>query len=150
MKILISDNIRSLHNIGSFFRTADGAGVDMIFLCGQSATPPHKDIAKTALGAEKVTSWEYFSCTLDAITKAKDLYNCTILALEKTDDAKNIFVNTAPKDFALVVGHEIMGVSKDALEVSDQIISIPMFGEKECLNVSVATGVALYQLISRQ
>ena len=145
MSILIADNIRSLHNVGAFFRTCDGLSVDQIFLCGTTGKPPRKEITKTALGAEEVIPWKYFEYTADAVMYAKK-EGCTILALEVTKESKNIREYRVPQDWALVVGHEIMGVGDDILKMCDEVISIPMHGVKQSFNVSVATGIALFAL----
>jgi len=147
MKILIVDNVRSLHNIGAFFRTCEGLGVDKIFLCGKIACPPRKEITKTALGAEELVSWEHFDRTLDGVRAAKDI-GCSILSLELTEDSIDLKSYKIPEKWALVVGHELLGVDDEILESCDSILEIPMQGEKSSLNVSVATGIALYALSS--
>jgi len=145
MRILIVDNVRSLHNIGAFFRTSEGLGVDKIFLCGKVAIPPRKEITKTALGAEELVDWEHFESTLEGVQKAKEL-NCSILSLELTKDSIDIKNYEVPENWALVVGHELLGVDDEILKICDDILEIPMKGEKISLNVSVATGIALYEL----
>lgn len=143
--IIVCHNIRSAFNIGSIFRTADGAGVTKIILGGYSAHPPHPKITKTALGAEKSLRFERAWQTWQAIEKLRK--NCYyIVALEKTRSAKNIF-NFKPKfPLVLVVGNEVRGLSKEILKRCDEIVFIPMRGRKESLNVSVAFGIAIYQL----
>jgi 23S rRNA (guanosine2251-2'-O)-methyltransferase len=150
--ILILDNIRSVYNTGAMFRTCDGVGVSEVFLCGTTPTPidrfgrKRKDFAKVALGAEESIPWKYFQTTEDAITEAKE-QGCEIFALEQ--DEKSIQYNSiAPtKNFALVVGEETQGLPQNILELSDAVLEIPMRGVKESLNVSVAAGIALYQLL---
>ncbi len=148
--VVILHNIRSRENVGSIFRTADGAGVSKIYLCGITPTPPHEKISKTALGAETFVPWEYYKQTWRLLKKLK-AQGVKIIALEQTNDAQNIFakgafVNTkAP--FALVLGNEVRGLSPQILKYCDKKISIPMYGKKESLNVAVAAGIALYQLI---
>jgi len=143
MKILIADNVRSLHNIGSLFRSCECFGIDMLLLCGISATPPRKEITKTALGAEKDVNWKYFKTTENAITFAKE-QKCKIIGIELTEKSKALHKYKVPENYALIVGHEVMGVDENILETCDDIVEIPMKGIKTSLNVSVATGVALH------
>ena len=142
---VVCDNIRSLENIGSIFRTADALGVTKIFLCGISGRPPHDRIAKTALGAEKIVPFEYHKQTgrlIDRLKKEK----IRIVALEQ-DKKAIIYTRFKPKfPLVLVVGHEVKGISKSILKKADQVIYLPMKGQKESLNVSVAFGVAGYQI----
>ena len=154
-KILILDNIRSQHNVGSLFRSGDGVGVDMIYLVGTTPSPidrfgrPVKEIEKTALGAEKSIKWEHID---DIVSLLKNLKNegVEILALEqdeKSIDYKNFnFENIKNKSVAIILGNEVDGISKNVLERVDTILEIPMKGEKESLNVSVAGGIILYRL----
>lgn len=142
--IVICHNIRSAFNVGSIFRTADGAGVDKIILGGYSAHPPHPKLIKTALGAERVVLYERVWQTWRAI---EDLKKCGyyIVALENSFGAKNIFKFKFKFPLALVLGNEARGLSREILKRCDEIVFIPMAGEKESLNVSVAFGVAIYQ-----
>ncbi len=145
-RILITDNVRSLHNIGSFFRTCDAFGVDAIYLCGVSATPPRKEISKTALGAEGRVPWKYFSTTLEAVEDAK-VQGCQLLALEIASNSVPLQKFKAQPSWALVVGHEILGVDAEVMKQCDAILEIPLPGTKESLNVSVATGIGVYALV---
>ena len=142
---VICDNIRSLENIGSVFRTADALGVTKIFLCGISGTPPNHKISKTALGAEKNVPFEYHKQTWRLIEKLK-AQNIKIVSLEQ--DKKAIeYTKFKPKfPLALVIGNEVKGVTKKVLSQSDEIIFLPMRGKKESLNVSVAFGVAGFEI----
>ena len=161
---VILDNIRSRENVGSIFRTADGAGVKKIFLCGY--TPQPKDfqyqvssikyqgnetdkIAKTALGAEKWMPWEYCSTTWRLLKRLRD-EGLWLTALEQTKNSKNIFElklsSMVSRPLAIVVGNEIKGLSPKILSYCDEVVHIPMYGRKESLNVAVATGVALYAI----
>jgi 23S rRNA (guanosine2251-2'-O)-methyltransferase len=143
---VICDNIRSLENIGSIFRTADALGVSKIFLCGICGQPPNPKIAKTALGAEKTISFEYHRQIGRLINKLKR-YKINIVALEQDKRAVN-FISFKPEfPLALIIGNEVKGVSKKVLDRSDKIIYLPMQGKKESLNVSVAFGVAGYEII---
>jgi len=145
---LVLDNIRSRENVGSIFRTADGAGVSKILLCGITSAPPHGRISKTALGAEMYVPWEYRRNTRQLLTELKTK-GIKIIALEQTAKSKNIFTFKLPnsKALALIVGNEVNGISPKILKYCDKVLYIPMSGRKESLNVSVAAGVALYQLI---
>ena len=140
---VVCDNIRSLENIGSIFRTSDALGVDKIFLCGICGKPPHDKISKTALGAEKNIPWEYHWQTWRIIDKLKK-EKINIVSLEQTK--KSICYNKYKPKFplALVIGNEVKGVSPGILKKSDKIIHLPMIGKKESLNVSVAFGIAGY------
>jgi len=142
---VICDNIRSLENIGSIFRTADALKVDKMFLCGISGKPPNQKISKTALGAEKTVSFEYYSQTWRLIEKLKK-ENINIISLEQ--NKKSILYTKLKYKFplALIIGNEVKGISKKVLEKSNKIIYLPMRGKKESLNVSVAFGVAGYEI----
>jgi len=147
---VICDNVRSLENIGSIFRTADVFGIDKIYLTGICGQPPHPKISKTALGAEKWILWEHYWQIWRIIEKLKK-EKVNIIALEKipftaAQVKKSIDINKFKPKFplALVIGNEVKGVSKSVLKKADQIIHIPMQGKKESLNVAVAFGVAAY------
>lgn len=142
---ILLNNIRSLHNVGSIFRTSDGAGVKKIFLCGQTGYPPREEIAKTALGAEDCVSWEYYIDPIDCIKMLKKK-GVRIVALEQTKKSVDYRKFKPKYPLCLIVGHEIDGVQKKILELCDDIVEIPMKGEKQSLNVSVAFGIAVYEL----
>ena len=143
---MICDNIRSLENIGSIFRTADALGVDKIFLCGISGNPPHHKISKTALGAEKTIAFEHHWQIWRIIDKLKK-DKVQIVALEQ-DKKAVLYTKFKPKfPLALIIGNEVKGISKKTLKKADKIIYLPMRGKKESLNVSVAFGVAGYEII---
>ncbi len=142
---VICDNIRSLENIGSIFRTSDALGVSKIFLCGISGKPPHHKISKTALGAENTIPFEYYKQTGRLIDKLKKS-RIKIVALEQSKNAV-VYTKFKPKfPLALIVGNEVKGIAKPILEKADKIIFLPMRGKKESLNVSVAFGVAGYEI----
>ena len=142
---VICDNIRSLENIGSIFRTADALGVAKIFLCGISGKPPHHKISKTALGAEKTIPFEYYRQTGRLIDKLKE-QGIRIVALEQNKKAV-LYTKLKPKfPLALILGNEVKGISKKILQKSEKIIFLPMSGRKESLNVSVAFGAAGYEI----
>jgi 23S rRNA (guanosine2251-2'-O)-methyltransferase len=145
----IVEDVRSLMNVGSIFRTADAAGINQLYLCGITGCPPRKEIAKTSLGAEDHVAWEYFAHPLDIILSLKRK-GVTVLGLEKTEHSRalpDLFVdNTLSKPLCFVVGNEITGVSPEVLANCDYVCHLPMKGFKESLNVSVAFGVAAYFL----
>ncbi len=156
--ILILDNIRSAHNVGSIFRTADAAGVAKIYLCGYTPKPVfsinnqvlsiNQKIRKTALGAEETVPWEHVSQTWRLVEKLKER-GVFVVALEQDKRSENIF-NFKPRwPLALIVGNEVTGINTALLNRVEKIIAIPQYGEKESLNVSVAIGVALYTLTRR-
>lgn len=144
---VICDNIRSLENIGSIFRTADAIGVSKIFLCGISGIPPHRKIEKTALGAEKTIPFEYkkqIGRLVDGLKKEKVF----VVALEQSKKSV-AYMNFKPRfPLALIVGNEVKGISKKVLRKADTIVYLPMKGKKESLNVSVAFGVIGYHISS--
>jgi tRNA G18 (ribose-2'-O)-methylase SpoU len=136
-----------LYNIGSIFRSCDGALVEKIFLCGFTPRPPRKEISKTALGAEDSVPWEYSRSIADALVRLKS-EGKTIAALEHTDASVSCFdLSRSIFPLAIVVGNEVTGISPAALELSDMAVEIPMFGVKQSLNVAVATGVILYECV---
>jgi tRNA G18 (ribose-2'-O)-methylase SpoU len=147
--VVVLDNVRSMNNIGSIFRTADAFRLEAVFLCGITATPPDAEIHKTALGAEDVVPWRYFSNTLDAVSELKQRGFC-ILTLEQTDGSvplHNYYPNEN-RQYALVIGHEVKGVEQDVIDRSDDCLEIPQFGTKHSLNVAVAAGIAIYTLFN--
>lgn len=147
--VLILDNIRSRYNVGSIFRTADGAGVDKIYLGGITPAPPHPKIDKVALGAEKTIAFESIRTTWRILKKLKEQgYN--IVALEQTNKSKLYFKYRPKLPLALVLGNEVKGLSKKILEYCDDFLEIPMKGKKESLNVSVACGIVAYEISSKR
>lgn len=146
--VVVLDNIRSLNNVGSAFRTSDAFGIEKIVLCGITGTPPHRDIHKTALGAQETVEWEYAESTKIAIEKLK-LEGYKIALIEQIDTSISLEKYSFSKEepTALVFGNEVFGVSEDVLELADVAIEIPQFGAKHSLNVSVTIGVVLWQAI---
>jgi len=142
---VLAHNIRSMHNIGSIFRTSDGAGVTKIYLTGYSACPPRKEIAKTALGAEDYVDWEHHKDPVQLL-KALKAKKVKIVALERTEGGKNIFKFKPSYPLCLIVGNEIDGIPQELLDLCDKLLEIPMRGLKESLNVSVAFGIGIYAL----
>ena len=148
--ILVLDDIRSLHNIGSVFRTADAFLIEKIFLCGITATPPNKEIHKTALGATETVAWEHHEDVLEVITKLKK-DNVTTLAIEQVESAVFLqnFKVEKNKKYALVFGNEVYGVSQDAVALCDGCIEIPQLGTKHSLNISVSAGIVVWDLFKQ-
>lgn len=144
---IVLDNVRSLHNVGSVFRTADAFRLEGIYLCGITATPPHREIHKTALGATESVAWEYRERTTEAIRELKER-GYRILSVEQTEGAvllDQVQLSERQK-YALVFGHEIRGVDQEVVDQSDQCIEIPQYGTKHSLNVSVAAGIVIWEL----
>lgn len=148
--ILILDDIRSLHNIGSVFRTADAFLIEKIYLCGYSAVPPNKEIHKTALGATETVEWEYYKDILELINKLK-VENIKILAVEQTENSilLNDFKTLENQKYALILGNEVYGVNQEAIYQCDHAIEIPQWGSKHSLNVSVACGIVVWDLVKK-
>lgn len=148
--IVILDNIRSLNNIGSVFRTSDAFLIEKIYLCGITACPPHRDIHKTALGATDSVSWEYRESTLDLVRelRAKDI---KVISVEQTEHSVLLHDFEVPEDerTAIVFGNEVKGVQQEVVDQCDGCIEIPQFGTKHSLNVSVSCGVVLWDLYSK-
>lgn len=147
--VLVLDNIRSMMNIGSVFRTADAFKLEGIYLCGITAKPPHREIHKTALGATESVDWKYFDNNSDAIKDLKQK-GFTILALEQTDKSIDLlsFKPEKNKKYAVVCGNEVKGVEDNILKLCDKIIEIPQFGTKHSLNVSVTAGIVVWHIFS--
>jgi len=146
--ILVLDNIRSMSNIGSLFRTADAFALEKIILCGITAQPPHRDIRKTALGAEETVAWEYEENTLVAVQKLKS-EGYLVLGLEQTDSSTQLSNFVWPKiPIVIVLGNEVDGVSLEVLEQCHTCIEIPQFGTKHSLNVAVAGGIVAWEAAS--
>ncbi|MFA5062429.1 MAG: RNA methyltransferase [Patescibacteria group bacterium] len=146
--VLVIPNIRSGHNVGAMFRTADGAGVDKIYLTGYTPCPPHPQVDKVSLGAEKSVSWQYFKQAGRLLKQLKkEGYN--IVALEHTKTSKDIFKWKPKFPIALIVGNEKTGVTKSLLKYCDEAVEIPMKGKKTSLNVSVAAGIAIYRICNQ-
>ncbi len=147
--VIVLENIRSLHNIGSVFRTADAFLVKKIYLCGITATPPHKDIRKTALGATESVSWEYRKDCLALIGELRDGYHC--LAVEQAESAilLNDFAPSTDKPYALVFGNEVKGVSQEVVNACHGVLEIPQEGTKHSLNIAVSAGVVVWDFWSK-
>lgn len=146
--VVLAHNIRSLWNVGSFFRTADAMQVQKLYLSGYTACPPRREISKTAIGAEDWIEWEYVQEPESVISQCKK-EGMRIVGLEITEGAKDISDYSTDEDVCLVVGHEVTGVPRELLDACDDVVFIPMHGKKESLNVSVAAGIALHCLRNR-
>lgn len=148
--VVVLDEVRSLHNIGSVFRTSDAFLVNRIYLCGITATPPHPEMHKTALGAEDTVDWIYKKQTLEAV---KELHNegYTVLAIEQVEGSTMLdnLVLDNDKKYAIVMGNEVKGVQQEVVNACDGCIEIPQYGTKHSLNVSVTTGIVLWEFAKR-
>jgi tRNA G18 (ribose-2'-O)-methylase SpoU len=147
---VVLDNVRSQHNIGSVFRTVDAFRLEKILLCGITATPPHREIHKTALGATESVSWEYHKSTLDAISELrKKQYR--IISVEQTENTITLqqFRLVQGTAYALVFGHEIKGVDQSIVDLSDACLEIPQYGTKHSLNIAVAAGIVLWEVFKQ-
>jgi len=148
--IIVLDDIRSLHNIGSVFRTSDAFLIEKIYLCGITATPPNKEIHKTALGATETVSWEYQENVLSVIENLKT-QKVLVFAIEQVENAILLqdFKTESGQKYALVFGNEVYGVSQKAIEICDGTIEIPQLGTKHSLNISVSTGIVVWDLFKK-
>ena len=148
--VVVLDNIRSLNNIGSVFRTADAFRVAKIMLCGITATPPHRDIHKTALGAENSVEWKYYESTTDCINELRT-EGYKVYAVEQADESisLNNFEIKENDKIAVVVGNEVDGVDDEVIDLADGCIEIPQYGTKHSLNVSIATGIVIWDVFTK-
>lgn len=148
--IIILDDIRSLHNIGSVFRTCDAFLIEKIYLCGITAVPPNKEIHKTALGATETVSWEYAKDILEVIEKLKT-EKVKIYSIEQVENSimLNDFQPESDTKYALIFGNEVKGVQQEAINLSDGVIEIPQLGSKHSLNISVSAGIVIWDLFQK-
>lgn len=148
--IVILDNVRSLNNIGSVFRTSDAFLIEKIYLCGITATPPHKDIQKTALGATDTVTWEYVEDTLTLVEQLKE-EGIKVVAIEQAEASVFLDEFEVKKEqrYAVVFGNEVKGVQQEVVSAADNVIEIPQIGTKHSLNISVSTGIVLWDLFSK-
>lgn len=146
--VLILDNVRSLNNVGSVFRTADAFKVQAVFLCGITATPPHREITKTALGATESVAWSYFKTTEEAIDSLEE--NFRVLAVEQAEPSISLEqFSWDSRPVALVFGNEVKGVSEGAMKKCEAALEIPQYGTKHSLNIAVSVGVVCWDLFSK-
>ena len=148
---IVLNDIRSLSNIGTFFRTGDAFNVAKIFLCGITAVPPHREIQKTALGASETVAWEYLGSIDELVQELKEqgICVCSIEQAEKTTSLEQVSLLPV-QPYALVFGNEVDGVDQSVIDVSDYILEIPQFGTKHSLNVSVCAGIVLWEFAKRE
>lgn len=148
--IIVLDNVRSANNIGSVFRTSDAFLVEKIMLCGITATPPNKDIHKTAIGATDSVEWEYYKTTLDAIKVLKE-NNYLVISIEQVEKSIELqeFDISKKEKYAIVLGNEVKGVDQDVVNQSDYCIEIDQFGTKHSLNISVCAGVVIWEFFKK-
>ena len=144
--VVVLDDVRSLHNIGAVFRTSDAFLVDCIYLCGITATPPHPEMHKTALGAEYTVDWKYFQSTEDAVNELHAM-GYTVFAIEQCEGSTMLdkLVLEPDKKYAVVLGNEVKGVKQEVVNQCDGCIEIPQFGTKHSLNVSVTAGIIIWE-----
>lgn len=145
--IMVLDNVRSLHNVGSVLRTADAFRIEAVYMCGITATPPSAEIHKTALGAEDSVAWQYFEDTLQAVEKLKT-EGYTVLAVEQVEGSLKLgdFAFEPQKKYALVMGNEVKGVRQDVVDACHQALEIPQYGTKHSMNVSVTAGIVMWEV----
>ena len=147
--ILILDNVRSLHNVGSVFRTADAFRIGKIYLCGITARPPHKEIRKTALGATESVAWEYVESTEDLVVSLSKDYQCYAVEQTEKSIALDRFEPDPGKPYAFILGHEVKGVSQAVVNRCHGVLEIPQMGTKHSLNISVAAGIVVWDFWSK-
>lgn len=148
--VVVLDNVRSMHNIGSIFRTSDGFSIESIAICGITAQPPHREIEKTALGATQSVDWKYFETTLQAVTALRN-QGYEILAIEQAANSTmlNTFSPSKEKKYALILGNEVNGVDEEVMKEIDKCIEIPQFGTKHSFNITIAAGIVLWDFFAK-
>jgi len=148
--VLVLDNIRSQHNIGAAFRTADAFAVESIILCGICATPPNAEIHKSALGAEDTVLWRHAGDTVQVVSELKDL-GYTILSAEQTENSTSLDTISVEKGkkYAIIFGNEVKGVQQEVVDLSDIVVEIPQLGTKHSLNVSVSIGIVVWEVFKK-
>lgn len=147
--VMVLDNIRSVHNVGSVLRTADAMRIEAVYMCGITATPPSAEMHKTALGAEDSVTWRYYNDTLQAVSKLKAA-GYVVLAVEQVEGSLKLgaFKFDPSKRYALVMGNEVKGVRQDVVDACDQALEIPQYGTKHSMNVSVTAGIVMWEATS--
>jgi tRNA G18 (ribose-2'-O)-methylase SpoU len=146
--IVVLDDVRSMHNVGSVFRTADAFRLEAVYLCGITGCPPHNEIHKTALGAEDSVEWRYFKTALEAVEALKGR-GVTVLSVEQAEHSTKLpqFQPEPRKSYAIVMGNEVKGVHQEVIDASDGCLEIPQFGTKHSMNVSVTAGIVIYHFM---
>ncbi|MBR2237049.1 MAG: RNA methyltransferase [Prevotella sp.] len=149
--IVVLDDVRSMHNVGSVLRTADAFRLEAVWMCGITGTPPHAEIHKTALGAEDNVDWRYFDNALEAVKKLKE-EGVEVLAVEQAEGSTMLqdFKPNPSRRYALVLGNEVKGVHQEVIDLCDGCLEIPQRGTKHSMNVSVAAGIVIYHFVSVQ
>ena len=148
--VVVLDNVRSQHNVGAVFRTADAMRIERVILCGICCCPPNQEIHKTALGAEESVEWQYYKDTLDAV-RALQAEGYTVFAVEQAHDSvtlEEVAESLSLQGIAVVLGHEVFGVQQEVVDSCTQCIEIPQYGTKHSMNVSVTAGIVMYRLAS--
>lgn len=145
--VMVLDNIRSLHNVGSVLRTADAFRIEAVYMCGITATPPSAEIHKTALGAEDSVCWRYYADTMDAVHELQAV-GYVVLAVEQVEGSLKLgqFSFDRSRKYALVMGNEVKGVRQDVVDQADQALEIPQYGTKHSMNVSVTAGIVMWEV----
>ena len=145
--VMVLDNVRSLHNVGSVLRTADAFRIEAVYMCGITATPPSAEIHKTALGAEDSVNWQYFEDTMQAVDKLKN-EGYMVLAVEQVEGSLKLgnFAFEPQKKYALIMGNEVKGVRQDVVDACHQALEIPQYGTKHSMNVSVTAGIVMWEV----
>jgi len=147
--VVVLDNVRSMHNVGSVFRTADAFLIQSVYLCGYTPKPPHRDIQKTALGATETVEWHYISNTMEAVNLLKEK-GYKIFAVEQAEGSVSLEKFNPEDNIAVIFGNEVEGVDVEVLKHCDACIEIPQFGTKHSLNISVAAGIVLWDITRKQ
>ena len=144
--VVVLDDVRSMYNVGSVFRTSDAFRVEKICLCGITSTPPHPEIHKTALGAEDSVSWQHYNTALEAVTELQKA-GYTVFSVEQAEGSTTLpsFHAERGRKYAVVMGNEVKGVHQEVIDASNGCLEIPQFGTKHSMNVSVTTGIIIYQ-----
>jgi 23S rRNA (guanosine2251-2'-O)-methyltransferase len=148
--VVVLDNVRSMHNVGSVFRTADGFSIEKVILCGITAQPPHREIEKTALGATQSVDWIHFEDTLAAVDTLRQK-GYEIIAIEQAENSTmlNVFKPDLTKKYALIFGNEVNGVSDEVMQKIDNCIEIPQFGTKHSFNIVISAGIVLWDFFAK-
>jgi tRNA G18 (ribose-2'-O)-methylase SpoU len=148
--VIVLDNIRSMHNIGSVFRTSDAFLVESVYLCGITAVPPNKEIHKTALGSTESVKWKYFNKTTSALNDLKSL-GYIILGIEQTNESIRLqdFFFKKEEKYAVVFGHEVRGVEQEVIDTCDYTLEVPQYGTKHSLNISVCAGIVIWEIFKK-
>lgn len=147
--VLILDDVRSMHNVGSAFRTADAFAAEAIYLCGYTPVPPHRDIHKTALGATETVNWKHFPSATEAVKIAKS-HGYRIYAVEQTHNSTSLQTFDPETPVALIFGNEVNGVNDEVLQLVDGSVEIPQWGAKHSLNISVSVGIVLWEIVRKK